>query len=140
METPSARVARSDDAAKNPANSCDLAPMNRVLYNVTVSVDESIHEEWLTWMKDVHIPDVMRTGYFLENRICRIHAFEEGGVTYAIQYLCHCMTDYEEYQRLAAPALQAQHQERYGQKVVAFRTLLEIVHEHKAPITDFFPN
>lgn len=114
--------------------------MNRVLYNVTVSVDLAIHEEWLIWMKEVHIPEVMATGYFLENRICRVHAFEEGGVTYAIQYICHSMTDYEDYQNLAAAALQARHHERYGQKVAAFRTVLEIIHEHKAPISNYFPN
>jgi hypothetical protein len=114
--------------------------MNRVLYNVTLSVDHSIQEEWLAWMRDVHIPAVMRTGYFLESRICRVHAFEEGGVTFAVQYLCHSMTDYEEYQREAAPRLQAEHQNRYGQKVAAFRTVLEIIHDHKTPVTEIFPN
>lgn len=114
--------------------------MNKVLYNVTVSVDKQIHQEWLRWMKDVHIPEVMRTGYFLENRICRVHAFEEGGVTFAVQYLCAQMADYEQYQQLAAPALQAAHLERYGDKVVAFRTVLEIIHEEKAPLANIFPN
>ncbi len=114
--------------------------MNKVLYNVTLSVDESVHKEWLDWMKRVHIPQVMKSGYFLENRICRIHAFEEGGVTYAVQYLCMSMTDYEEYQKNAAPALQEEHNRRYGTKVAAFRTVLEIIHEHKTPLSDIFPN
>lgn len=114
--------------------------MNKVLYNVTLSVDKSIHEEWLRWMREVHIPDVMKTGYFLESRICRVHAFEEGGITYAVQYLCHSMRDYEEYQKLAAPPLQAAHQERYGTRVAAFRTILEIIYDHKSPTIDIFPN
>jgi len=117
-----------------------LALMNKVLYNVTVSVDQSVHEEWLVWMREVHIPDVMRSGFFLENRICRVLAFEEGGVTYAVQYLCHNMNDYEDYQRLAAPNLQADHNARFGSRVAAFRTVLEIIHEEKAPIADIFPN
>jgi len=29
-----------------------------ILYNVTVSIDPEIAEEWLTWMREVHIPDV----------------------------------------------------------------------------------
>ena len=67
--------------------------MNKVLYNVTISIDPSIEEDWLDWMKNVHIPEVMKTGFFLENRICRIHAFEEGGLTYAVQYVAKSMQD-----------------------------------------------
>lgn len=114
--------------------------MNKVLYNVTVSVDESVHLEWLAWMREVHIPDVMRTGYFLESRICRIHAFEQGGVTYAIQYLCAGMADYEQYQEREAAALQQQHNRKFGKHVEAFRTLLEIIHEQRAPLAGIFPN
>lgn len=114
--------------------------MNRVLYNVTLSVDKDIHHEWLEWMKEVHIPDVMRTGFFLENRICRIHAYEEGGITYAVQYICHSMEDLDEYQKNFAPALQEAHNQRYASKVVAFRTVLEIIHEHKSAIGSVNPN
>lgn len=102
----------------------------KVLYNVTVNIDEDVHDEWLTWMKEVHIPDVMNTGFFLENRILRILAESEGGVSYAIQYLCHSLKDLEEYQEKHAPRLQKEHTDRYEGKFVAFRTLLEVVHQH----------
>ncbi len=114
--------------------------MNRVLYNVTCSVDADIHEEWLDWMKFVHIPEVMATGFFLENKICRIHEFEENGITYAIQYVCRNKKELDEYQRDFSPALQQSHNTRYGGKVAAFRTVLEIVHEQKPPFVDVFPN
>lgn len=103
--------------------------MNKVIYNVTVSVDEQVHLEWLTWMREVHIPDVMETGFFLEHRICRVHAFEEGGVTYAIQYVCLSQAALDEYQEKCAPALQKDHQDRFGAHTAAFRTLLEILDE-----------
>jgi hypothetical protein len=105
--------------------------MNKVMYNVTVSVDEAVHVEWLEWMKGVHIPDVMATGYFLENRLCRVHGFEEGGITYAVQYICSSMKDLEQYQAEQAPGLQADHQEKFGAHTAAFRTVLEILHEHE---------
>jgi hypothetical protein len=113
--------------------------MNRVLYNVTVSLDESVHKEWLDWMKQIHIPEVMATGMFLENRICRVHAFEEGGITYAVQYICRSMADLEHYQEHFAPALQEDHNKRYQGKFAAFRTVLEILHEHR-PLADVSPN
>jgi Domain of unknown function (DUF4286) len=103
--------------------------MNKIIYNVTVSVDETVHEEWLSWMKGIHVPEVLATGFFENGRICRVLAHEEGGVTYAVQYVVKSMSDYERYQADFAPALQAKHIERYGQQVAAFRTILEILHE-----------
>jgi len=114
--------------------------MNRVLYNVTCSVDPEIHEEWLDWMMFKHIPDVMNTGMFLENRVCRIHEFEENGVTYAVQYIARNQNDLDNYMRQFSPALQQEHTNRFGTQVSAFRTTLEIVHEMRPPFPSLNPN
>jgi hypothetical protein len=99
-----------------------------IIYNVTVNVDSDIAEGWLHWMKRTHIPDVMATGLFLDARVCRILAEEEGGQSYAIQYTCADMATYERYKAEHAPRLQAETQKYYGGKFVAFRTLLEVLH------------
>ncbi|MCE3229382.1 MAG: hypothetical protein K0S32_3933, partial [Bacteroidetes bacterium] len=31
------------------------------IYNVTVNISNDIHTDWLKWMKEIHIPDVMKT-------------------------------------------------------------------------------
>ncbi len=100
-----------------------------IIYNVTVNLEEDIHLDWLNWMKTVHIPDVMNTGYFLENKMCKVLSTQEDetGHTYGIQYICASMDDLDEYQANHAPALQKDHLDRYSGKFVAFRTLLEIV-------------
>ncbi len=100
-----------------------------IIYNVTINIDEEVHEDWINWMKTVHIPDVMNTGFFLENKICKVLSTQEDetGHTYAIQYTCAKMEDLDEYQENHAPQLQKEHTERYDGKFVAFRTLLEIV-------------
>ena len=52
-----------------------------IIYSVTVSVDEDVHEEWVSWMKQTHIPDVMATGFFVENRFAKVLlAKDEGGI------------------------------------------------------------
>lgn len=99
-----------------------------ILYNVTVSIENTVADEWLKWMKEVHIPEVMATTYFVKNQIARVMEDEEhGGTTYAIQYYARNMEDLMEYQRNRAPALQAKHTERYKDRFVAFRTVLEII-------------
>lgn len=98
------------------------------MYNVTVQVIDERAEEWLQWMRDVHIPEVMATGYFIEHRLCRLVEEEErDGVTYAIQYVCESIDDFLEYRLTEAPALQEKTKEKFGNDFVAFRTLLEIL-------------
>jgi hypothetical protein len=98
-----------------------------IIYNVTLNVDTDVAADWLSWMKDTHIPDVMRTGMFIDYRLCRVLAEEEGGLTYAVQYTCKDMDTYERYRDDFAPALQAETAKAFGGKFVAFRTLLEVV-------------
>jgi hypothetical protein len=102
-----------------------------ILYNVTVNIDQDVSKQWLEWMINSHIPDVLSTGLFIENKVARIHAEEEGGLTYSIQYLSNSWDDYNTYQSKFAPKLQKEYQEKYGQKSVAFRTVLEIIHTAK---------
>lgn len=103
-----------------------------ILYNVTVSIDERIHEEWLEWMRTQHIPDVMATGCFNESRLSRVHGEEDGGLTFAIGYVASSQEKYDEYQVLHAPELQRQHGERYNGKFAAFRTMLTIIEEFRS--------
>ncbi len=98
-----------------------------ILYNVTIKIANEVHDDWLNWMKTIHIPDVLNTKLFLENRLCRLLGEDEQeGVTYAIQYLCKDMTTFQQYQTHFAKSLQEEHTQRYKNKYVAFRTLLEV--------------
>ncbi|MEX1189881.1 MAG: DUF4286 family protein [Bacteroidia bacterium] len=99
-----------------------------ILYNVTVNIDAEVQEDWVEWMKTVHIPEVLATGLFVENKFLRVLNTEPGeGFTYSIQYFLKSIDDYEQYRSEHAPHLQADHSLRYKNKFVAFRTLLEFV-------------
>ncbi|MFT2010798.1 DUF4286 family protein [Pontibacter sp. 13R65] len=99
-----------------------------ILYNITVNVENSVAEEWLDWMINVHIPEMMATGYFLRNQVSRLlNEVENGGVTYAVQFFCRNLDDLQEYQRDHAPELQEKHTNRYGEKALSFRSLLEVI-------------
>jgi hypothetical protein len=102
-----------------------------ILYNVTVSIDPQVNEEWLNWMRSTHIPEVMETGCFLESRISRVHGEEEGGMTFAITYLCPNEELFKVYETTHAPALQADHTKRFQGKFAAFRTTLSVIEEFK---------
>ena len=99
-----------------------------ILYNVTVNIDDSVHDEWLEWMRSKHIPDVLSTGLFLESKLYRIRTEnEEEENTYSIQYFLRSMDDYKIYQKEYAEKLQFEHTEKFKDKFVAFRTIMELV-------------
>ncbi len=98
-----------------------------ILYSVTVNVPEEIHEEWIIWMKEKHVPDVMLSGCFLENKILKLKEPAQDGHTYSFQYYVESDDKLQEYFLKHAPRLQAEHANRYLNKFVAFRTILEII-------------
>lgn len=99
-----------------------------IVYNVTIKVNPEIHIDWLSWMKNSHIPDVMNVRIFLENQVCKIlNQDDSEGVTYAIQYKCPTLDEFDNYMLNFAPRLQAEHNTKFKGKFVAFRTLMQIV-------------
>jgi len=99
-----------------------------ILYNVTVGIDPAIEQEWLEWMKSVHIPEVMATGMFVSHKVYKVFVQQEGdNPSYSIQYFAESIDKINLYLEKYAPSLQQAHMQRYLNKHVAFRTLLEEV-------------
>ena len=100
------------------------------IYNVTINIDESIHDSWLDWMNKEHIPAMLATGKFSKALMTRVQVEEEmGGITYSVQYRTNSKATLEKYYAEDADKLRAQSKAFEG-KFVAFRTELEIVSEH----------
>lgn len=98
-----------------------------IIYNITVKVDHSIHEQWLNWLK-TPIARMMGSGLFLDYRICRLlQQDDHEGRTYALQFTLSSMEEYEQYQRAFAPVLQEEYGRYYRDKYVCFRTLMEVL-------------
>ena len=98
-----------------------------LLYNVTIIIEDSAVEEWLQFMNESHIPEVMATGKFVSNRLLKILDSPNDGVTFCSQYVVENLADYEDYQQNFAPALQADLQQKFENKFVAFRSLMEFI-------------
>lgn len=100
-----------------------------IIYNVTVNLDESIHKDWLIWIKE-HIPMVLSTGSFTEAKLTRVLVEEDmGGFTYSIQYRAKSRNHLEDYYKNHADTLRQDGLKRFADKMLAFRTELEIIDE-----------
>ncbi|WP_416446354.1 DUF4286 family protein [Leeuwenhoekiella sp. A16] len=100
-----------------------------IIYNLTVNIEESIHDEWLYWMRNEHIPDVLATGKFNKALMTKVLVEEEkGGITYSIQYTAKSKDALARYYKEDADRLRAE-TNKFAGKFVAFRTELEIISE-----------
>src|SRR5687767_12756782 len=97
------------------------------IYNVTINIAEEIHEKWLRWMKEKHMPEVMKTGCFVDSQLLKVLYVNDEGHTYSAQYKFLEMSDIEKYQKDFAQGLQADSKIMFGDKYTAFRTLLQVM-------------
>ncbi|MBT8267398.1 MAG: DUF4286 family protein [Bacteroidia bacterium] len=101
------------------------------IYNVTVSIDKSVHDEWLSWIKE-HIPVVLSTGRFTEAKLTRVLVEEElEGITYSIQYRAQSRQALDDYYKYDAEKLRTDGMKKFADKMLAFRTELQIIDEYK---------
>lgn len=99
-----------------------------IIYNITTKVDHSVYEEWLQWQKDIHIPEIMGTGFFSEHRFYKLleHDDDEGKI-FVTQFIANTRQDYDTYIKEFSSILRNKSLEKWGDKVVSFRTLLQNV-------------
>ena len=98
------------------------------IYNVTIKVQESIKNEWLHWLKEEHIPEVVGTGCFTHAVILRLMEVDDSeGPTYAIQYHAQSKALYNNYIENHAPGMRQKSFDKWGDKFIAFRSVMQVV-------------
>ena len=100
--------------------------MSKIIYNITIKILPEIEEDWLKWQRGEHIPEVMATGYFSGFRFFKLlEQDEEDGRTYVVQFLAESKEKYQQYIDNCADALRQKTFDRWGNRFIAFRTLLQ---------------
>jgi len=98
-----------------------------IVYNDTIILDDAIEDEWLHYMKTVHIPAVMSTGLFSSYRILTVIDSPNEGVTYCIQYNADSIEHFQQYYMNFLHKHQAAHQQKFEERFVIYNTLMEQV-------------
>jgi hypothetical protein len=99
------------------------------IYNVTINIDATAHDEWLNWIES-HITEVLNTGKFTSAKLTEVLVEEEmGGKTYSIQYATKTREDLDNYYKFDAPNLRSEGLNKFADKMLTFRTELKIVNE-----------
>ena len=99
-----------------------------LVYNITTNVQPAVHDAWLNWLKQKHIPEIMATGLFERYNLMKILDTDDAeGHTYALQLFCISRANYENYLRNHAPELRENTFKTWGDAVISFRTTMEVI-------------
>jgi len=96
------------------------------IYTVTVTIKKDIEEEWVSWMNDVHLDQVMAAGYFSYRKLYKILIPSQTGdeVSFVVHYFTESLELYEEYAKKEASRLQAEHTKKFPGKFKAARSVM----------------
>ena len=98
------------------------------IYNITIKVDTAIVNEWMKWQMEEHIPEIMSSNLFIKYKVFRLLEQDDNdGSTFVFQYYTSAKTDYDKYIQEYAPVLRDKALKKWGDRFVAFRSLLETV-------------
>ncbi len=98
------------------------------IYAVTVQIQLSHHDEWLAYMKDGHIQDVLDTGCFSKATMTKVLKEDEReGFTYTIHYHFDEFYSFTTYEEIHASKLQEEHQKLFDGKFLAFRSIHRVI-------------
>jgi phosphoribosylamine-glycine ligase len=99
------------------------------IYNVTINIDQSVHDTWLHWMKSEHIPAMLATKKFSKALMTKVLFEQEmDGITYSVQYTTDSKETLKKYYAEDSERLRELSRPFTG-KFVAFRTELEVIDE-----------
>ena len=102
--------------------------MIMIVYNITIKIDREIEDKWIEWQRNEHIPAVMATGSFFEYKFFRLLEQDEtDSITYVIQYFATSIENYDRYIKTFAGELRKNAIDKWGDRFIAFRTIMELV-------------
>lgn len=100
-----------------------------IVYNISIQIDPSIEKEWLQWQKQEHIPEVIASGQFTDHKFYRLLEQDETeSIFYVMQFFAASEAHYKKFIQEYAGKIRQKTFDRWGDKFIAFRTVMEVVH------------
>lgn len=101
----------------------------KYIYNITTNVAKDIQADWLQWLKEIHSSKIIETGCFHSVTIAQLKEVDDSeGATYVAQYFTDEKNKLENFIMLHLKALNDEAFDRWGNKFISFRSIMEVVH------------
>lgn len=98
------------------------------VYNITTNIEGASEQDWILWMQETHIPEMLETGKFLSAKMCKVLVEEDmGGVTYSVQYTSETKEALEAFYKEDSVNLKNKMNSKYAGKFVFFETEMKLI-------------
>ena len=98
------------------------------IFNTTYHVDDVLKDDFIAWLRDTYIPAATARPELHRPQLCRVLTGEETeGERYSLQFHVADNACLETWYTAVGAELDMAIQERYGERVIGFNTLLEVL-------------
>ncbi len=97
-----------------------------LIYNTTFHVDDSVVNDYISYMKSFYIPEAQENGFLLFSCFARIQSqYEDSGVSFSLQFKVKNSDTLIYWQQNMGMELTGKLNGKFGNKVLSFSTVLE---------------
>lgn len=98
------------------------------VYNLTIQVDNKILQQWLKWQKEEYLPRIMAMNLFADIKFFELLELNDPDAsTFVLQHFIESKEKYDKFINVDAPALREKYLTKWGDNIITFNTLMQIV-------------
>jgi len=99
-----------------------------LIFNTTYLVSDDVHNNWLKWIREQHIPFMLDSTYFSHPQVARvITSDKQEGTSFSVQFRVDDMRTLKRWNQEYNKAFQDNCSQQFGTEVIFFTTVLELV-------------
>ncbi|MDD3078372.1 MAG: DUF4286 family protein [Paludibacter sp.] len=99
-----------------------------LIFNTTYKVETDSYAQWLKWVNTFHIPFMLESGEFSKPQLAKVIGSEDdGGSSFSLQFHIKDMDTLMNWHRNHVEDFQQKCAVEFGNKVIFFSTVLEII-------------
>lgn len=99
-----------------------------LIFNITFLVSDEVHNSWLQWVREEHIPFMLDSTYFTQPQVARIITSDkEDGTSFSVQFHVNDMRTLKQWNQQYSEVFQQNCSQNFGSEVLFFTTVLEMV-------------
>jgi hypothetical protein len=97
------------------------------VYNISIKVEKEILSQWIKWQKEEHIPAIMATNLFTENKFFELMESDPDSSTFVLQYFSESQENIDKYFSEYSEQLREETFKKWGNKIISFTTFMQTV-------------
>ncbi len=98
-----------------------------LIYNTTYHLDEKDEKNFIIWIKETYLPQVLEHNSLMNPRFCKVLSHKDEGVSYSLQWEVDNSEILHQWYREQGNQMAVELTSIFKDRLVGFSTLLEVL-------------